>query len=48
VHGKPAVIGRRVEPPPALGLADVVGRACPLRGRPLLIVEPLETATASC
>ena len=38
MQGKPAVIGRRVEPPPAFGLADVVGWACPLCGRPLRIV----------
>jgi hypothetical protein len=47
VQGKPAVICRRVEPPPAFGLADVVGWACPLRGRPLRIVEPLEPGLRS-
>jgi len=31
----------------AFGLGDVVGRACPLRGRPLLIVEPLEPGLRS-
>jgi len=36
------MIRRRVEPPPAFGLTDVVGRACPLRGRPLRIVQPLK------